>query len=263
MSKLIVFGGSGFLGKRICQNAVGRGLDVVSVTSSGSKPRQLGPHEKWADKVEWTKGDVFKPHTYKHLLPDASGVVHSMGILLENQNYKKVVQSNDDLLGEIQSFFKTPNPMKKNVFNTYEKMNHESAIVLAETLIEVNKNKPAFAYISADRGFPGIPSGYIESKRKAEFELYQMQPNIRPILMRPGFMFDETNTTDTRTKLKNLLNVAGYANETILLHLLDGLIRPPISTQVVANWCVDRLLDPEFHGPVLLDEMIHHRGAKV
>ncbi|KAG7755551.1 hypothetical protein KL911_001608 [Ogataea haglerorum] len=263
MSKLVVFGGSGFLGKRICEAAVERGLKVVSVTSSGSRPRQLLPVEEWPEKVEWVKGDIFKPHTYKDLLSDANAVVHSIGILLENPNYKKVVQSNDDVLGEILSFFKTANPMKKSVFNTYDKVNHESAIVLAETLLEVNKSKPAFAYVSADRGFPGVPLGYIESKRKTEYELYQMQPALRPILLRPGFMYDEHAGGDSRTKLKDLLLAAARANETVLGHVLDGVIRPPVSTQTVAKWCLDRIQDPEFHGPVLLDEMTRQSGARM
>lgn len=32
-------------------------------------------------------------------------------------------------------------------------------------------NQRSFTYISADKGFPLIPSGYINSKREAEIEL--------------------------------------------------------------------------------------------
>lgn len=188
--------------------------------------------------------------------------------MLENDSYKKIVGSNDGIINTVNDIFKTPNPMNKNPDNfdnnviidkTYKRFNTESALVLAESLIEINKNKPAFVYISADRGFPGIPSGYIESKRKAEFELYQLQPNIRPVFIRPGFMFDpsEENHKSIRKYLKNSLDILENVNKNLLFNSLDGIIRPNISTQVVAKWCIDKIEDNDFRGPVMLDEMIN------
>ena len=47
--KLLVFGGSGFVGSRVCEEALKTGLPVVSVNRSG--PPKLSPD--WASNVEW------------------------------------------------------------------------------------------------------------------------------------------------------------------------------------------------------------------
>lgn len=233
-------------------------------SSSGKSPTKLLPSDnEWAQKVQWKKADVFKPESYKHILKDANAVVHSIGILLENAEYKKAINSNNDLLGEIMSFFQTSNPMTKNVSNSYDAVNRESAVLLAQTLIE-SKGKipksiskaPAFVYISADQQPPFIPSGYLESKRKAEFELYQLQPGIRPVLMRPSFMFDEHISGDVRSKVKELIKLGDQFNQKILNNALKDFIRPTVSTNQVARSVIEKINDPEYHGPVLLEEIV-------
>lgn len=276
--KIVVLGGTGFLGKRICENAVNRGYEVISVTGSGRKPKPYPMEDSaWIEKVNWKKGNVFFPETYIEDLKDTKAVVHSIGILLENDSYKDIVGSSDGIIGTVGKLFKSTdsNPMVKNpeatksgdeviIDKTYQRFNTESAIVSAEALIENNHNKnpvPAYVYISADRGFPGIPSGYIESKRKSEYELYQMQPNLRPIFLRPGFMYDPAEGKDGkrsfRNSMKDVMDLLGGVNKNLLFNALDGIIRPPISTKVVAQWCLDKIEDEEFHGPVMLDEMIN------
>ncbi len=296
--KLVVFGGNGFLGRRICEAGVKRGMQVISVSTSGKMPDSaIEADKEWMKEVNWSRGDVFRPENYVDLIKDASGIAHSIGILFENQNYKKVVRSTGDMFGLIESFFVQPdgNPMKRHppksaqakretepknkkdakikkeeedemqedeepiMDLTYDRMNKQSALVLAQTLAECNKQKPAFVYISADRGFPGVPSGYIESKRQAEYELYQLQPAIRPILMRPGFMYDErlTNNGTFRNAMKEALTLGSAVNKSVFRNAFDGLVRPPISAQTVANWAVEKVLDGKFHGPVLMDQMLH------
>lgn len=281
VKNIVVIGGNGFLGKRICQQAIEKGYSVTSISGSGKKPTPYRNEDSnWMQKVNWLKGNVFEPSTYKPLLIDATAVVSTIGILFENDQYKRTVSSGDGILGLVSQIFKssTINPMEKRpptvdsegaIDITYERYNTESAIVAAESLIEaksevkssedVKKIAPAFVYISADRGFPGIPMGYIESKRKAEFELYQLQPFIRPIILRPGFMYDpsEKESTNLRSKLKKALDGVNLVNEKLLRNALDGIVRPNISTVTVAKWCIDRIENESFHGPVMLDEMIN------
>lgn len=49
MPKLLVFGGNGFVGTRVCEEAVSTGLQIVSINRSG-RPRQNAP---WVDQVDW------------------------------------------------------------------------------------------------------------------------------------------------------------------------------------------------------------------
>lgn len=160
---------------------------------------------------------------------------------------------------------KTPDITGNNVIidKTYERFNTQSALVSAEALIQANHEKPAFVYISADRGFPGIPSGYIESKRRTEYELYQMQPEIRPVFLRPGFMYDpsEENHNSIRKHIKNSMDILEGFNKKLLFNSLDGIIRPTISTKLVAKWCIDKIEDDEFRGPLMLDAMINLKNC--
>lgn len=60
MPKLLVFGGNGFVGSRVCEEAVKTGLQIVSINRSG-RPKQSAP---WIDEVDWVQAsgtDSFTP----------------------------------------------------------------------------------------------------------------------------------------------------------------------------------------------------------
>lgn len=48
---LLVFGGNGFVGTRICEEALKTGLAVVSISRSGA-PKQ---NAAWTNEVEWVQ----------------------------------------------------------------------------------------------------------------------------------------------------------------------------------------------------------------
>ncbi|CAI4651529.1 BFH_collapsed_G0038100.mRNA.1.CDS.1 [Saccharomyces cerevisiae] len=272
--KLIVFGGNGFLGKRICQEAVTSGYQVVSVSRSGKAPHSNELNDKqWMQEVQWTAADIFKPDSYHELLNNATNVVHSLGILLENENYKQTLSKPPtyDSKSRLLSFGAGPNPLKKSSpYFTYEMMNKQSAIILADTfkqkILKKSKkeqekaNQRSFTYISADKGFPLIPSGYINSKREAEIELEKMQRYFRPIIVRPGFMFDEhRNAIGPRSFIHTALELLYCGNKFLLrnkLQLLNDLIRPTVSTQQVSKSVLKNIENPDFKGVVTLEEIL-------
>jgi len=53
--KVAVFGGSGFVGRRVCSTLVGAGCDVVSISRSGAPPSYYTDGEEWVDAVKWMK----------------------------------------------------------------------------------------------------------------------------------------------------------------------------------------------------------------
>ncbi|CAI4660364.1 AKH_1a_G0036990.mRNA.1.CDS.1 [Saccharomyces cerevisiae] len=272
--KLIVFGGNGFLGKRICQEAVTSGYQVVSVSRSGKAPHSNELNDKqWMQEVQWTAADIFKPDSYHELLNNATNVVHSLGILLENENYKQTLSKSPtyDSKSRLLSFGAGPNPLKKSSpYFTYEMINKQSAIILADTfkqkILKKSKkeqekaNQRSFTYISADKGFPLIPSGYINSKREAEIELEKMQRYFRPIIVRPGFMFDEhRNAIGPRSFIHTALELLYCGNKFLLrnkLQLLNDLIRPTVSTQQVSKSVLKNIENPDFKGVVTLEEIL-------
>ena len=132
--RLIVCGGNGFLGSRICKSAVARGWNVTSIryfpkhqhlgtraTQSKScgiltdGPSRSGEPQwnsvtssstppSWAHKVTWERADILKPSTYAPLLKSADYVVHSMGILLE-ADYKGVISGKESPISGLQRAF--------------------------------------------------------------------------------------------------------------------------------------------------------------
>lgn len=75
--KVVVLGGSGFIGSRICEALVAQGAPVVSVSRSGSPPEGAGA---WAQKVTWKKADVLAPGLAQEL-SGAEAVVSAIGSL--------------------------------------------------------------------------------------------------------------------------------------------------------------------------------------
>jgi len=50
---LLIFGGNGFVGSRVSEEALRTGLAVVSISRSGAPPK--GVSALWVGKVKWAK----------------------------------------------------------------------------------------------------------------------------------------------------------------------------------------------------------------
>lgn len=264
MSKSIaIFGGSGFLGKKICETGIGLGYNVTSFSRSGKPPSTTKP-DSWISKVNWESANIFEPKTYQDKLIGQTAVIHSIGIIFENQVYKKSMNSNFNFLNDIQNlsnFLKGNNPMKKDKYNTYEAIQRDSAVILAEAYLAQEQRQeqdPAFVYISADQQIPLIPEGYIKTKREAEFEL-SLKPDLRTILMRPGVLFNEGDPPLNNRKLLTHLVEIGYDVKNLLIgdkvSYINNLIRPPCSTEQVASKIFEKIEDQQFNGVVTVDEI--------
>lgn len=265
--KLVVFGGNGFLGKRICQIALQSGIfkSIISLSRTGTRPlpaegnTKYSPHN-WMNKIEWAKADIFDPKSYEHHLYDTTDVVHSIGILLENSSYKSIVNGTD-------------RSVLNGVEPSYKKMNTESALVLGETFQNTLKHRSSngadfdplsstLTYISADNWSPLIPKGYLESKREAEWQLSRFKPDLfRSIFMRPGIMYDENarQSFNVRNGIVDILSVLNCTNKLIFqkrFETVNNLIRPPVSTQQVARSVIANIENPRFSGVVPLEKIL-------
>ncbi|KAJ5216944.1 hypothetical protein N7468_009952 [Penicillium chermesinum] len=265
--RLVVAGGSGFLGSRICKSAAARGWSVVSLSRSG-EPKWKAVTESperpgWASSVEWAKADMLKPESYKPFLGGASAVVHSMGILLE-ADYKGVVQGREPIIGGLQRAFTSSKmgsqnplsrregeplrPQEKDGQLTYELMNRDSAIALAQEAS--NEKVPAFVFISAAAGAPILPARYITTKREAEEAIAANLPELRSIFMRPGFMFDSSRKFTLPIALGGF--VASEVNNFLgkRLSFLGSMAEKPLKADTVAEAVVEALEDESTRGAV-------------
>ena len=75
-SKIVLFGGNGFVGTAIAEELVHQNVEVVCVSRTGSMPVHL-QNADWAQQVDWIKGDALMPDT--DLLIAASAVITLIG----------------------------------------------------------------------------------------------------------------------------------------------------------------------------------------
>ncbi|RKP29266.1 NAD(P)-binding protein [Metschnikowia bicuspidata] len=261
MNSIAVFGGNGFLGRKICEVGVRIGWSVTSLSRSGSAPRPLPNYDNsWMEKVAWQKADLFEPESYKQHLAGKTAVVHSVGILFENSGYKKALNGAGNI-ASVARALTGPNPMERTPKNTYAAIQRDSALAAADTFLDVAtpEQKPAFVYISADSSPPGIiPSGYLSTKREAEYQLAQ-KLNLRSIFMRPAFLYDPNERLSVRNVLGCVVNVQNAilerSNSIKLIPFgLDSLFRPAVTTEQVAT-TMYRKLEEGFRGIVPLEEI--------
>ncbi|KAK0711233.1 hypothetical protein B0H67DRAFT_493111 [Lasiosphaeris hirsuta] len=271
--RLIVCGGNGFLGSRICKAAVNRGWDVTSISRSGEPQWQhvssSSTPPSWAHSVSWERADIFRPAQYISLLQGADYVIHSMGILLE-ADYKGVLSGKQSPIAGLQKAFsaakgQSPNPLERKSGNepsppssgsqlTYEMMNRDSAILLAK---EAEKAKiGTFGYISAAGGAPVLPSRYITTKREAEQVIADEFPQMRSIFFRPPFMYDSSRPF---TVPMAAMTAAGAMFNGLTGGVLNSFLgaagAKPLKADLVADAVVEALQDAEVSGPIEVPQM--------
>ncbi|KAK7749064.1 hypothetical protein SLS62_008459 [Diatrype stigma] len=282
--KLVVCGGNGFLGSRICKSAVARGWDVTSISRSGAPKWETvtsaSTPPPWAHRVTWERADILRPATYAPLLQGADFVVHSMGILLE-ADYKGVLQGRESPISGLRKAFaaassssssasSSANPLERNANGdkdedirppgsrdqlTYESMNRDSAIVLArETAAAASQGegrKAAFAFVSAAGGAPVLPARYIATKREAEASIARAFPALRGIFVRSPFLYDSSRPI---TAAMAALTGAGALFNSATGGVLGGFMGAagvkPLRADVVAEALVEALDDESVRGPV-------------
>ncbi|KAL5115454.1 hypothetical protein ACEQ8H_006676 [Pleosporales sp. CAS-2024a] len=271
--KLVVCGGNGFLGSRICKAAAHRGWSVTSISRSGtphwaSVTSSPNPPE-WSDSVSWQKGDVLDPSSYTQHLEGASAVIHTMGILLE-ADYKGVVSGRESPIAGLKRAFsptkqgtqdplsikegETLRPMEKDGQLTYEVMNRDTAVSIAHE--SSNRNISTFLYISAAAGTPILPARYITTKREAESIISTTFPNMRTIFIRAPFLYDASRTFTLPIAAAG--GVASMINSAVggrLTWLMGAGAIKPLKADLVGEAVVEALEDEEVRGPVEVPEI--------
>jgi len=80
-TKVVVAGGNGFVGSRVCQQLAEAGCEVVSISRTGSTPAWAA-NQEWASKVTWTAGDVTSASAeIEEAMQRASAVVSCVGVI--------------------------------------------------------------------------------------------------------------------------------------------------------------------------------------
>ena len=150
MVTLLVVGGSGFIGRRVCRIAVRDGHEVRSVSRRGRPAVDAG----WADRVSWTTADVFRPDAWRNRLDGVDAVVHSVGTISE---------APDDGV-------------------TFERVNGDAAIL---TALEAERaGVGTYVFLSSAVKPPGVRNAYLSAKRRAEAAIADL--DVDHVTLRPG-----------------------------------------------------------------------------
>jgi uncharacterized protein YbjT (DUF2867 family) len=136
---LLVFGGNGYVGSHVCQEALAEGIPVTSVSRSG---RPSNDDREWVGQVHWLAADALQPETYRDALRSCLAVVSCVGLLSTNQDAMR-------------------------------RMNGDANVAIVTAAADAGVSR--VAYISAhDYQFPGdllVLKGYFQGKRDAEAAL--------------------------------------------------------------------------------------------
>ncbi|KAI8106752.1 hypothetical protein M9434_001406 [Picochlorum sp. BPE23] len=221
--KVVVFGGSGFVGSKVCQQAINMGLDVVSVSRSG-RPGFLSG-SAWADSVDWVRSDGTKSDgVWKEVLHGSAGVVSTIGAFGSNEFMYK-------MCGEVN-------------------MN----------IMEAAKDAgvPRFSFISVhDYSFPGgwqaqnfLLRGYFQGKRDAEARLAKLYPDSG-VALRPGMIYGTRHAGNMTIPL-GLVGVPLAAALKVLpskslagMPIIGAAFVPPVSVDAVSKAAVTAVVDPQ------------------
>ncbi|KAH0450754.1 hypothetical protein IEQ34_021446 [Dendrobium chrysotoxum] len=227
--RIVVLGGTGFVGSAICKAAVSKGIEVVSVSRSG-RPSYSDP---WIDQVTWTAGDVFYVR-WDEVLAGATAVVSTLGGFGNEEQMKRI--------------------------------NGEANILAVGAAKDYGV--PKFVLISVhDYNLPSflLSSGYFTGKRKAESEVLSKYPTSG-VVLRPAFIYGKRKVDGFEIPLdligepleRLLLAAEGFIKS------LPGsdLLAPPVSVDDVAFAAINAVIDDDFFG-VFTIEQIREAAAKV
>lgn len=230
--RIVVLGGTGFVGTAICKAAVSKGIEVVSVSRLG-RPSYSDP---WTDQVTWMAGDVFYVR-WDEVLVGATAVVSTLGGFGNEEQMKKI--------------------------------NGEANILAVNAAKDYGV--PKFVLISVhDYNLPSfiLSSGYFTGKRKAESEVLSKYPNSG-VVLRPAFIYGKRKVDGFEIPLDLIgepLERLLLATErfTKSLSSLPGsdLLAPPVSVDDVAFAVINAVVDDDFFG-VFTIEQIREAAAKV
>ncbi|KAM0827999.1 hypothetical protein ACQ4PT_067832 [Festuca glaucescens] len=231
--KIVVLGGSGFVGSSICKAAVAKGIEVVSLSRSG-RPSSSDP---WADEVTWLAGDVFYAR-WEDVLVGATAVVSTLGGFGNEEQMKRI--------------------------------NGEANAIAVDAAKEFGI--PKFILISVhDYNLPSflLTSGYFTGKRKAESEVLSKYPSTG-VVLRPGFIYGKRKVDGFEVPLdlvgqpleKLLSSVENFTRPLSALPGSDLVLAPPVSVDDVAYAVINAVIDDSFFG-VFTIEQIKEAAANV
>jgi len=198
--KILVLGGTGFLGQAVCQRAIRDGYQVTSLSRRGLPSGD--PESSAMSTIDYRKGDARKIEPVANILDEGGyvGVVHAIGLLFDQDSglgsYNVFVSGSGSVLDEE---------------STYDAITRQTAFNAIDATIEYSTNAQMqspipFCFTSAaEAGWPDMTPGgpqveeylapkwlkrYLKAKREVEAKLLSSPLElIRPVIVRPSLIY--------------------------------------------------------------------------
>ena len=199
--KLLVLGGTGFLGQEICNRAISEGYSVTSLSRRGLPPPVIGPSSNSKDsaRIDYRQGDAGNIESIRNILNEGgySAVVHCIGLLFDDSSglgqYNVLVSGSGSV------------PDKGS---TYDSITRLTAFNAIDATMEYAQRSGivAFPFVftsAAEAGWPDVTFGkqveeylapewlqrYLKAKREVENKLLNAEPALRPVIVRPSLIY--------------------------------------------------------------------------
>lgn len=195
--KVVVFGGTGYVGSQVCERLATKGYQVTAVSRRGQNPR---PGKSDAlDEVNWVQCDATNKKAVEKLVSQNDAVVHAVGLLFD-------VESGLQNLNTIVSGSKSiPDPEKSTYDNITRQTMYNILDAMENPVYRLKKGgaKTPLAFVScAEAGWPDVKFGhfieqrlapewlkkYLVAKRAVESRL-MASTAVRPIIVRPSLIW--------------------------------------------------------------------------
>lgn len=196
--KLLVLGGTGFLGQTVCKRALLEGYEVTSLSRRGVPDAGTDDDaSSSAVGVSYRLGDARKKETVTNILGEGgyTGVLHCIGLLFDEQSG----------LGRFNVFVSGSGslPDANSSYDTITRLTAFNAIEAATEYAQGLDKPFPFGFTSAaEAGWPDMRGGaqverflapkwlkrYLVAKRAVEAKLLDT-PSLRPVMFRPSLIY--------------------------------------------------------------------------
>eukprot|EP00916_Digyalum_oweni_P016607 GHVL01027229.1.p1 GENE.GHVL01027229.1~~GHVL01027229.1.p1 ORF type:complete len:275 (+),score=36.45 GHVL01027229.1:613-1437(+) len=253
--RLLVLGGSGFVGSQVCRKAVQLGYNVTSLSRRGAPPAGMTDSPSWMSHVKWLRGSALAISDHADKMSEYTSVIHCIGTLVDSSAPNFLKSSHALFTGDAgkYSFGKDD--------ATYQKVNRDSVIKAADEAAR-HSNISSFVYISAI-DVPKIVrilgfQGYMDSKREAEIYLQKVgeENPLRTVILRPTFIF-----SDSRCATLPLAGMFAAASlfENLIRQTVKlpqcNIVPKPISVDTVADCALESAVNPTIQGILTGEEI--------
>lgn len=247
--KLLVLGGTGFLGQAVCKRAALDGFQVTSVSRRGVPPTGSAQNTPYNKTIRYLAGDAREKSAVANILKEGNyvGIIHCVGLLLDDQSG----------YGRFNRFASGSGSLPDSG-STYDTTTRLTAFNAIDAALEYSESEGLagpipFCFTSAaEAGWPSMRGGsfvekrlapdflrrYLLAKRAVEEKLLGSEPRLRPIVVRPSLIY-------TMDKPASFPAVgAFFVGSKIGLPFVDQ----PVTVQALANAIVRSINKPDIKG---------------